>query len=89
MEISKFRNPDFSKRKEIFIENIKRFFITTSTADSGLISITDPTLRCNQILLSECALMKSKKKPQKILFNNFDSIYPLGKERVRKYIQRF
>ena len=65
---------------------MKRFFISTSTADSGLISITDPTLRCDKILLSECALMKSKKKPQKILFNNFDSIYPLGKGRFKTYL---
>lgn len=79
LELQQSRNPDFAKRQEIFMENIKRFFVTPSTPDLDLISITDPTLRFNQIDLKNCALMKSKKKPQKIFFNNFDSVYQLEK----------
>ena len=62
------------------MENIKRFFVSTSNPDLGLISITDPTLRFNQIDLKNCSLMKSKKKPQKIFFNNSDSVYQLEKQ---------
>eukprot|EP00092_Neocalanus_flemingeri_P011672 GFUD01012577.1.p1 GENE.GFUD01012577.1~~GFUD01012577.1.p1 ORF type:complete len:1133 (+),score=268.09 GFUD01012577.1:126-3524(+) len=72
----------FNKRNEIYIQNIKKYF-TASPTDEGFISIKDPTLRCHQIEASECALMKSKKKPQKLVFNNFDSNLEMEK-RLKK-----
>jgi len=63
----------FAKQNEIYLKEIKRYFAGTATTDEGFISIKDPTLRCRQIQVTECALMKSKKKPQKLVFNNFDS----------------
>ena len=62
----------FDKRNEIYMQNIKRYF-TLSPTDEGFISIKDPTLRGHQIQTAECAIMKSKKKPQKLVFNNYDA----------------
>ena len=65
------RNPDFLRRSEIFHENIKRFL--SSSAPEGFLSVTDPSVRIKDIQFQECGLMKSKKKPQKIFFSNFDA----------------
>ena len=35
--------------------------------------MTDPSVRIKDIQFQECGLMKSKKKPQKIFFSNFDA----------------
>ena len=65
------RNPDFLRRSEIFHENIKRFL--SSSPPEGFLSVTDPSVRIKDIQFQECGLMKSKKKPQKIFFSNFDA----------------
>ena len=53
-------------------------FLSTS-APGGLISVTDPSMRLRDIQLGYCGLLKSKKKPQKIFFSNFDSCHKMEK----------
>ena len=78
LNLQETRNPDFARRNEIFLENIKRFF-GSSTSDN-LISITDSSIRIRDMNLRKCGLMKSKKKPQRIFYTNFDSSLDMEKK---------
>jgi len=67
----------FEKRKEVFMTNIKRNFSVGNW--EGFISPQDPGIVCKDIQFEECSLMKSKKKPQKIVFKNSDAALGMKK----------
>ena len=86
---------DFTRRNEIFLDSLKEFFkkylfllisykifiqrFLSSSAPGGLISVTDPSMRLRDIQLEQCGLLKSKKKPQRIFFSNFDACHKMEK----------
>ena len=76
--VQECRTPEFSRRNELFLANIKRFLVPMSK--DGFISITDPSVRVKDIQVDLCSLMKSKMKPQKLFLNNYDSNYAVDKE---------
>ena len=41
--------------------------------------MTDPSVRLRDIQLGQCGLLKSKKKPQRIFFSNFDACHKMEK----------
>ena len=73
--------------------SIKRNFSVGGICEEGFISPKDPGIMCknvrmclqmistslSQIQFDECSLMKSKKKPQKIVFENSDTALGMGK----------
>jgi phosphatidylinositol-4,5-bisphosphate 3-kinase len=62
-----------AKRREIFAAKLERFFQAAGT-DEGFVCPLEPTLRCQQRpVVAACALMRSKKMPQRIVFDNYDA----------------
>ena len=74
---------------------IKRNFSVGGICEEGFISPKDPGIMCknvriclymiyyknvSQIQFDECSLMKSKKKPQKIVFENSDTALNMEKK---------
>lgn len=60
------------KRRELFASRLERFF--QAAGEEGFVCPLEPTLRCQQRpLAAASALMRSKKMPQRLVFENYDA----------------
>ena len=72
------------KRRELFASKLMQFFQATG-AEEGFVCPLEPTLRCQERpVVGQCGLMRSKKMPQRIVFDNYDTSF-LGDEESARH----
>ena len=72
------------KRRELFASKLMQFF-QAAGAEEGFVCPLEPTLRCQERpVVGQCGLMRSKKMPQRIVFDNYDTSF-LGDEESARH----